>query len=59
MAGEQFDEKSGDFEETVEEGACNDATPVSGEESGEGGGAFGLVGVPVPIGGATGDAEVD
>ena len=59
VAGEEFDEKSGDFEETVEEGACNDATPVSGEESGERAGALGLVGVPVPVGGATGDAEVD
>lgn len=59
MAGEEFDDKGGDFEEGVEEGAADDAAPVAGEEADEGGVPdLGAVG-PVPVGGGAGDAEVD
>ena len=37
MAGEEFNEEDGQFEETVHEGSCDYAAPVFGEEAGEGG----------------------
>ena len=59
MTGEQLDDQSGNLEKAVEEGSGDDAAPVSGDEPGERGRAFGLVGVPVPVGGTASNAEVD
>lgn len=59
MAHEQLDEKSRNFEESINEGSSDNTSPVSGEQSVKRSVPFGLRIVPIPIAGSSRNDEVD
>lgn len=59
VASEKLVEEGGDFEEAIDEGSSNDASPVPGDEALKRGVPLGVGIVPVPVGGSARDAEVD
>ncbi len=59
VAGQEFDDKGGEFEKAVDEGAADDGAPVAGEEALKRSVPFGLEVIPVPVTGTSRHAKVD
>ena len=59
VAGEKLNDQSGNFEESIEERASNDTSPIFSDQSSHGSVPVGWIFAPVPVDSQSRHAEVD